>query len=219
MIKKILSYLYPITIYKKSSSISKSIEVVLYNGQLLVDTPNTNYSYGSLQRILRFGLKKIGFHTIQKMNHILVLGIAGGSVIKTLVNEVKFTNKIVAVDIDQEIVTIAKRFFKLDEIQNLEIVINDAQDFVFQTDTKFDLIVVDIFQDNYMPDFLFSEKFLNQLSKILTSKGLVMFNTMKNSVLEKERNQKLFEYSKEKYSVMIFPNVEGNELFIFEKLK
>ena len=59
--KKWLSYLLPITIYKTDSIISKSIELTWHNGQLLLDTQNTNYSYGSLQRILRKGLKEIGF--------------------------------------------------------------------------------------------------------------------------------------------------------------
>ena len=55
--------------------------------ELVLDSKNTNYSYGSLQRILRLGLKNIGFDKIVPMDHILVLGVAGGSVIKTLVED------------------------------------------------------------------------------------------------------------------------------------
>ena len=72
MIRKLLSYLIPITIYKNKSSWSKSIEVTWANGELVRDSENTNYSYGSLQRILRLGLKKIGFRQIKAMNKILV---------------------------------------------------------------------------------------------------------------------------------------------------
>lgn len=53
------------------------------NGKLVLDSKNTNYSYRNLQRILRTGLKNIGFKKINKMSQILVLGVAGGSVIKT----------------------------------------------------------------------------------------------------------------------------------------
>jgi hypothetical protein len=59
MLKKLFSYLIPINIYKSKSSVSKSIEVTWTNGELLIDSENTNYSYGSLQRILRIGLRKI----------------------------------------------------------------------------------------------------------------------------------------------------------------
>jgi hypothetical protein len=53
--------------------VSKSIEITWTNGELVLDSENTNYSYGSLQRILRLGLKSIGFDKIIKMNHVLIL--------------------------------------------------------------------------------------------------------------------------------------------------
>lgn len=67
---------------------SKNLEVTWANGELVLDSKNTNYSYGSLQRILRIGLESIGFETVLKSEHILVLGVAGGSVIKTLSEEI-----------------------------------------------------------------------------------------------------------------------------------
>src|SRR5690606_33755279 len=82
MLKKYLSYILPIKIYQKKSQISKNLEVTWNNGQLVLDSENTNYSFGSLQRILRKGLKYIGFKRIQNFENILVLGVAGGSVIK-----------------------------------------------------------------------------------------------------------------------------------------
>lgn len=80
MFRRLLSYILPVNVYQKNSVISKSIEVNWNNGQLVLDSKNTNYSYGSLQRILRIGLKKIGFEKIRAMDSILVLGVGGGSV-------------------------------------------------------------------------------------------------------------------------------------------
>jgi hypothetical protein len=82
-----------------------------------MDSKNTNYSYGSLQRILRRGLQSIGFKYIKDCNSILVLGIAGGSVIKTLVNEIDYEGEITGVEIDPEIISLADKYFKLNEIQ------------------------------------------------------------------------------------------------------
>ena len=73
MIRKLLSYLIPIPIFKTKSAWSKTIEITWANGELMMDSENTNYSYGSLQRILRLGLKTIGFRPIQKMKKIIVL--------------------------------------------------------------------------------------------------------------------------------------------------
>jgi spermidine synthase len=59
MLKKLFSYLIPITIFKQKSTISSTIEVTWVNGELVLDSNNTNYSYGSLQRILKKGLQKL----------------------------------------------------------------------------------------------------------------------------------------------------------------
>jgi spermidine synthase len=145
MLKKVLSYLIPINIHRVKSALSKSLEVTWANGELVLDSENANYSYGSLQRILRLGLKNIGFDKIIRMDHILVLGVAGGSVVKTLVDEIKFSGRITGVEIDPEIIKLSNHYFKLDKIQQLEIVIDDAFEFVLKTKEKYDLIIIDIF--------------------------------------------------------------------------
>lgn len=193
MIQKILSYLIPIKIFKKKSNRSKILEVTWANGELVLDSENTNYSYGSLQRILRYGLKNIGYPTILKMNHILILGVAGGSVIKTLVDEIQFKGKIIGVEIDPDIIEIANDYFHLDKIKELEIVMADAFEFVLKTEQKYDLIIIDIFEDTHMPTFLFESFFSRRVCSLLSTNGYILFNTM---ILENKhniRNRKFLE--------------------------
>jgi predicted O-methyltransferase YrrM len=220
MIKKIFSYLIPIKIYETKSSLSKSIEVTWANGELVLDSENANYSYGSLQRILRLGLKNIGFEKIVPMKHILVLGVAGGSVIKTLVDEIKYKGKITGVEIDPEIIKIANTYFKLDEIENLEIVIDDAFEFVLKTKTKYDLIIIDIFQDTTMPNFLFETFFINRVCSLLKSHGFILFNTMLLNESQNLRNKKyVSEFYKDQFQIKTIPRLEvHNELILIEKL-
>jgi len=206
MLKKLFSYLIPITIFKQKSTISQSIEVTWVNGELVLDSNNTNYSYGSLQRILKKGLQKIGFEKIKSMNHILVLGVAGGSVIKTLLNDVKYKGKITGVEIDSEIISIANTYFQLHEIPNLTVIIDDAFEFVLKTQEKYDLIVIDIFQDTMMPNFLFEDFFTDRLGVILESKGSVLFNTMITQSLHNERNLKyISKFNTKQYKVKSIP--------------
>ena len=178
MFKKLFSHIIPINVYKQKSSISQELEVTWTNGELVLDSKNTNYSYGSLQRILRKGLKTIGFDKIRSMNKILILGVAGGSVIKTLVNEIGFHGKITGVEIDAEVISIANDYFKLNEISNLEIKIEDAFEFVLKTKEYYDLIIIDVFQDTKMPSFLFEKFFIDRLDVILVNQGMILFNTM-----------------------------------------
>lgn len=220
MLQKLLSYLYPLTIFKQKSNVSKSLEITLLNGELVLDSKNTNYSYGSLQRILKKGLKIIGFEKIKSMERILVLGVAGGSVIKTLVNEIEYKGKITGVEIDKQIIELANNYFKLNEIPNLEIVIDDAFEFVIKTKEKYDLVIIDIFQDTIMPNFLFEKFFTDRLQLILKTNGVILFNTMILLFSDNERNDKyLTQFDTKKFLMKKIPRLEQhNELIIIEKL-
>jgi spermidine synthase len=218
MLKKLLSYIIPVTIFKQKSAISQSLEVTWNDGKLVLDSMNTNYSYGSLQRILRKGLKIVGFKRIQSMENILVLGVAGGSVIRTLVDEINFKGKIMGVEIDKAIIDIANAYFHLDDIPNLEIILDDASEFVLKTKDTFDLIIIDIFQDSKMPDFLFETLFINRVCYLLKPKGFILFNTMLLNTKQKQLNSEYTDhFDAKKYSVTKFNKMEEtNELILIE---
>lgn len=220
MLKKWASYLLPINIYNRKSSVSKSLEVTWNNGELVLDSTNTNYSYGSLQRVLRKGLKYIGYSKIQSMDHVLVLGVAAGSVIKTLVEEIEYKNRITGVEIDPEVIEIANKYFKLNEIQNLNIVIDDAFEFVLKTKDRYDLIIIDVFQDTNMPNFLFEDFFCKRIAYLLNKKGYIIFNTMCLTKQDNDRNKSYIQlYNLNEFTVSSLPRIEShNELFIIQKL-
>jgi spermidine synthase len=219
MFKKFLSYFIPVNVAKKNSAISKKLEVTWNYGQLVLDSQNTNYSYGSLQRILRKGLHYIGFERIRGFKNILVLGVAGGSVIKTLSEEIKFGGKITGVEIDPAVITIANDYFGLDKIANCNIVIEDAFEFVLKTKERYDLVIIDIFQDTTMPNFLFEDFFINRINFLLNVNGFILFNTMTLTQKDKERNIDYRSRFNSHYSVRMYPKVEEhNELFTIKKL-
>lgn len=219
MIAKYFSYFLPINVIKRKSTISDSLEVTWNNGELVLDSKNTNYSYGSLQRILKKGLKYIGYERIRNYENVLVLGVAGGSVIKTLVGDIKFKGKITGVEIDPEIVEIATTYFKLNEIDNLELVVEDAFEFVLKTKTHYDLIIIDVFQDIIMPNFLFEDYFIQRINFLLNVNGFILFNTM---VINEQNRVRNIDYKKKfggDYSLRMYPKVEvHNELFTIKKL-
>ncbi len=219
MLKRLLSFFIPVNIYKKNSAISNKLEVTWNNGQLVLDSKNANYSYGSLQRILRKGLNYIGFERIRQFENVLVLGVAAGSVIKTLAEEIKFKGKITGVEIDPAAIEIANTYFNLNKIENLEIVIADAFEFVLKTREKYDLIIIDIFRDTEMPNFLFEDFFINRVNFLLNINGFILFNTMTLSKEHFERNIHYRTRFDSNYSVRMYPKVEvHNELFTIKKL-
>ena len=221
MFKKILSYFYPITIYKETSTISKSIEVTLYNGKMLLNTENTNYSFGSLQSILKTGLLDIGATEISRMESVLILGVAGGSVIQTLVSDFSFSKNITGVELDQEIIQIANSYFNLDKIPNFKCVIADAEKFVQSDTNRYDLIIIDIFKDTEMPEFLFQESFISNSKQLLNKNGYILFNTMHLNRNSKNNIEKyLTHFDSNSYSKKVLKNVERyNDIIIIKRFK
>lgn len=219
MFKKLLSYIIPINLLKINSELSQTLELTLINGELVLDSKNTNYSYGSLQRILRHGLKKIGFSKIVSMQEILILGVAGGSVIKTLVNEIKCKGQITGIELDEKVIELANNYFQLNSIQNLKILQGDAFEFVLRTKKQYDLIIVDVFQDTVMPTFLFESYFQDRLYSILNNKGYLLFNTMLLNETDDLRNKKYIKHFETKKGILqIIPRIENhNELIVFQK--
>jgi spermidine synthase len=219
MIKRLLSFLLPVKIHQKKSVYSKNLEVTWNNGYLVLDSENTNYSYGSLQRVLKKGLKYIGYERIRGFQSILVLGVAGGSVIETLKKEIKFDGIITGVEIDPVVVELATKYFGLGKYNNVSIVIDDAFEFALKTKEKYDLIIIDVFQDTTMPNFLFEDFFINRINFLLNVNGFILFNTM---VLTKNDTERNFAYRNKfdsNYSVRLYPKIEEhNELFTIKKL-
>lgn len=220
MIKRLLSYFLPIKVYQTPSKTSTNLEVTWNNGYLVLDSKNTNYSFGSLQRALKKGLKYIGYERIRNFESILVLGVAGGSVIETLKKEVKFNGKITGVEIDATVVDIANKYFRLSKYDNLEIIIDDAFEFVLKTKDTYDLIIIDIFQDTIMPNFLFEDYFINRVNYLLNVNGFILFNTMALQYKDRRRNAIYKSKFDNNYSVRLYPKIEEhNELFTIKKLQ
>lgn len=198
------------------SPINGHMEVNLVDGRMTLDTQNSNYSYGSLQLILHYGLEKIGLsnHT----HKIMLLGLGGGSVIQTIREDFKCQAYIEAVDIDPVIIEMAVDDFKINRFENIKIIQADAYEYVMNSSDLFDLIIVDLFIIDTIPVIFTTPAFLDSLKNHLTSKGKIIYNTMKRTMTSIKLHQikDSFEAGN-KGSVKILKNVEGtNHVIVFE---
>ena len=155
------------------STFSGDLKIAWYKGKKHLNSKHANYSYGALQRVLKYGLEKID---LSKVNSILVLGMGGGSVIETLRQDFNYIKPITAVEIDPVIINIAKTEFGITENETLNIHCTDAYNFVTTNDTLFDLIIVDLYIDLNVPEQFLSLAFWDRVLKSKSSKGAVIFN-------------------------------------------
>jgi spermidine synthase len=218
ILKQLISFIYPIIIKTIPSKRSGVLEVTLVNGKLVIDSENANYSYGSLQQVLKKGLSFIGQQKLEQLNSILILGVAGGSVIQTLRNDFKLNAKITGIEIDPDVIALANTHFQLNKIKDLELIITDAFKYIKSTKYRYDLIIIDVFNDSEMPKELFEKEFWHSIESSLTENGFCLFNSIYTTKNDLDRNIRL----KNQLS-LTFKNIQSiktnrvNEVFIFNK--
>lgn len=181
-----LNFLGPKLIEKYSSKYSGDLLVMQgFGGHKYIATGALTQSGGIIKELWDPILKKIA----EKNKTWLILGLAAG----TLATEIshRFSPlKIVGVEIDPTMVEIGKKYFALDSVTNLEIVISDANKYVNSLRTEFDYIFVDMYLSDLLPDFVYTNKFISQLAK---NGKKVIFNHLFYDSQKKSGAEKLIE--------------------------
>lgn len=214
--KNIFSYLFPIQLKSYQSKLNGQLEVNLINGNKTLDTAISNYSYGSLQKILKAGLEEIGLS--RSTENILVLGLGAGSIIETVRKDFNSNCFIELVEIDEEIIRIAESDFNVNSFENIHITNVDALEYLKQTDTTFEIIVVDIFIVNTIPEAFTQAAFIKDLCKHLKPNGKVIYNTIAETFSAKELNNIKQLFIENSLAARILKDVEWtNNLVIAEK--
>lgn len=210
---RFLSYIYPIT-KKIKSKYNGLLEITWYNGKKHLNTKNANYSYGSLQKILSFGLEQIN---LKNCHCILLLGLGGGSVIETLVKELDFKGRLTAVEIDPVIIDIAKNEFHVDENNLLQIICDDAKNFILNNTAHFDLIIIDLFVDNQVPNQFLSNNFWQHVIRSNSKNGQILFNASIGYLGEPSLQNILKLLKSNTYQSKVFTKVEGSNTLLIAK--
>lgn len=175
---------FPRTVCKTKSKISGEIVVKEQFGKHTLQVDNLIQSGGIVKGIWKKAFRKIPKEL--SVSNCLLLGLGGGTVVQ-LIKARWPEAKITGIELDSEIVKIGKKFFGLGEIDNLEIINNNATEWVNSyQDGKFDLILVDLYVGGKLPKRVEDKVFLESLKELLSQKGIIVFNWLKN------KNEKKF---------------------------
>lgn len=170
---------------------------MLENGKKVLNTRNSNYSFGSLERVFRLAMEhfppRVDYPGTPK---VLILGFGGGSIVHILRQKYGFSGSITGVDFDPQLIAFARQHFP-ESFEDVELVIADAAEYIHSHQHQYDLVFVDLFiNDQTLPKVLHTP-FLQDLARIITSHGRIYHNVMiRNSrklLLFRQTYEKLFD--------------------------
>jgi spermidine synthase len=170
-----VSFVWELRSETAPSDISGHLQVRMVSGRLLLDAPHANYSFGSLHTLFRKVFRHIDLKSAPPANTLL-LGLGGGSVVSIIRNEYHLDVPITAVEADPEVLRIARAHFGLSSYQNLEVICLDASDYMKTATGLYNLIIVDIFVDNNVPEPFTNLPFLEKCRSRLAPGGRLVFN-------------------------------------------
>lgn len=175
--KRLLSYLFEIHIESTSSEHNPYLQISLNNGRYQLCTANAIYSYEDLYYNFLEAFKKIDLDRLNIQN-VLVLGFGLGSI--PIILEHNFGKKYyyTGIEIDEEVLYLANKYAIPKITSGIELICADAADFVQLSTLKYDMIAVDLFQDDLVPQQFEAIAFLEQVKNLLNPKGILLYNRL-----------------------------------------
>lgn len=208
--KKYLSYLWEIHIESASSEINPHLYVSLKRGRLQLCTANAVYSYGDLYDNFSKAFDRINLDRLPG-DEVLLLGFGLGSIPVILEKSMGRSYYYTAIEIDEAVIDLANRYVLDDLDSPIQMIRADAYAFAVQTEATFDLICMDVFEDDKIPEEYEELEFLEQLRDLLNPGALLLYNRLAVHRSDIEQSRLFFEQKFKK----VFPNatyldVEGN---------
>lgn len=182
------------------------LEINISGGRKMLDTKNANYSFGAMHSVWRIALGKI---KPEDHKNILVLGMGGGSVVDLLMNKYNHKGKLTAVEYDPVIVKIAEEEFGIKTEKNLEVICDDAFKFIRNTKIKYDLIIIDLFNDSDLVEGVYDIKFWQDIKTHLTEGGIFLFNAFQPTP---KLNQLERQITLESFKLKVYEKVNGSNV-------
>lgn len=211
--KKWLSYFMELHIESAPSEYNPHLYVSLVQGRFQLCTANAVYSYGDLYDNFVKGFNGVN---IEKRNikNVLILGFGLGS-IPEILEKRGLDYHYTAVEIDEEVLYLANQY-TLPQLQSpIDLICADAFAWVNMCTEQYDLICMDVFLDDVVPEHLQQVEYLQQLKGLLAPNGLLMFNRLAATKEDIAETKSFFEQQ----FLSVFPggrylDVSGNWMLL-----
>ena len=182
------SELFPTVIYETRSPLSGPIKVVDFHGERKLLIGNLVQSI-SLENPIAHKVwgRLAAYHLPKKKDlSVLILGLGGATAAHIIARKLS-PKKIVGVEVDPTVVEMGRKYFDLDKIKNLTVVIEDARSFIKGNSEKYDYVIVDTYLGSVFPKALEGSFLLKKLRDTLSAKGVLVFNRIFRSSKPEKR--------------------------------
>lgn len=215
--QKYWSYINRIVVEKTSSDFNEQLIVAIQDGKYVLNAKNANYSFASLHRVFRKVFQKIKLED-KNIESVLVLGCGAGSIPYIVYNELQLTPKMDAVEIDTKVIELGNKYFGLNQHKKLNVINNDALNYVKTITKNYDLICVDIFNGLDVPNHFTEKPFLEQLHSKLENNGMLLMNFVAYNYETKQQMLKIESDLGEIFSSLNTFKIKGiNRVFYAKK--
>lgn len=175
--KKWLSHVKTVTLEEASSEQNPELTVALSRGRLQLLSGDAIYSWDDLYRNFLIAFDEVRIDE-KEIEDVLILGLGLGSIPFMLEKVFNRNYCYTAVEWDETVAGLAAKYTlgRLDS--KIDIITADAEAFVYITEEQYDLLIVDIFEDELTPPQFETVEFLGRCAELLRPNGLLLFNRL-----------------------------------------
>jgi spermidine synthase len=123
--------------------------------------------------------------------HAMMIGLGGGTISNVLT--ALYPNLTIdLVEIDEAVVKVARDYFDFRESAQTNVIVQDGRVFTRRAKMqgkKYDMIILDAYTGDYIPEHLMTREFLQDIHDLLTPDGVVIANTFAISRLYDHESQ------------------------------
>jgi spermidine synthase len=127
-------------------------------------------------------LMTLGIAYAAKIERIMEIGLGGGRTVSYLSAELPDT-AILAVELDKDVVELAKKYFKFKESARVRTVVSDGRAFLIKDTDKWDVIMIDAYRGPFVPFHLLTKEFYTLVKAHLAPGGVVVQNIEPSTML------------------------------------
>lgn len=193
LFKRWLSYFWDIEVAYRSSEYNPDLIVFLSQGRYQLCTNNAIYShedkYFNFTEVLR---NHVDYDRLLG-NRVLVLGLGLGSIPIILDQIAPGTWDITAVEIDEEIIDLARIYGYPKITSQMHTISADAAAYVQICSQSYDLICVDVFVGEHTPQKFRTTDFLDRLASLTAPGGIVIYNTLAFTPEDRNVSREFFD--------------------------